>query len=74
MAFLNHKNFLYSGRVKESFRPEAKMKSVESNQDLRAWCGNVEDRRQHILELTAKNIGVSLMKVNIHYLILLLII
>nr|XP_023028983.1 intracellular protein transport protein USO1-like [Leptinotarsa decemlineata] len=32
-------------------RSEARLKTYPSAVDLRAWCGRVEDRRQHILEL-----------------------
>lgn len=38
-------------------RSEARMKRYQSAEDLRTWCDDVEQRRQHILEYEAKNRG-----------------
>lgn len=62
MSYVNKKERFF--RAGEPFdiphsRSEARMKKYWSATDRRAWCDEVELRRQHILELNARNKGVS---------------
>lgn len=57
MTYVNKKTrvFMERGDFKpERRRSEARLKTYPSAVDLRAWCDDVEDRRQHILELVMK--------------------
>lgn len=40
----------------ERRRSESRLKTYPSSTDVRNWCDDVEDRRQHILELVVKGI------------------
>lgn len=52
------KTLLYPEKT-EYLRPEAQMKAYYSARDPRAWCDVVEDRRQHILNLSGRNYNLG---------------
>nr|CAI5820715.1 unnamed protein product [Callosobruchus analis] len=57
MTYINKKTrtFMERGDWKpERRRSEARLKTYPSSEDIRNWCDEVEDRRQHILELVVK--------------------
>lgn len=61
MSYINKglRVFKYQGGIREPthVRSEARIKEYASSYDLRSWSDVVEQRRQHILEHAAKNLG-----------------
>lgn len=58
MSYINRKMRLFkrvNGSQLEPRRSEARLKTYQSAIDVRAWCGVVDDRRRHILELVTKS-------------------
>ncbi|XP_030749726.1 uncharacterized protein LOC115877619 [Sitophilus oryzae] len=60
MSYANRKERIFKDGERWDIphsRSESRMKKYWSATDRRAWCDEVELRRQHILELIAKNRG-----------------
>ncbi|KAJ8970174.1 hypothetical protein NQ317_016647 [Molorchus minor] len=58
MSYINKKTKIFKEGPETLIVPsrsEARIKNYMSATDARAWCDIVEQRRQHILEFTAKN-------------------